>query len=188
MEENVSPSGSEFRATGSVPVHCLRGVSLSLPTAMGPVSFQPAFLSQHEMLATWVSLSFGSYHQYCTSPSLFRSSVPWMSSKLLQLHTLVPSCIGTMCCPVCLLVPILDVSGQVVGTWWSVLLFTKWLIIDKPAYMLFCGSMCSCRICDMCSWLICAVGIYSFIQVYTSSWYIQASCICAVGLLCQKDV
>jgi hypothetical protein len=54
-EEEEAGSSAETRAPGLVPVYCLPSVSLTLPTVMGPVCFQPAFLSRDQLSATWVS-------------------------------------------------------------------------------------------------------------------------------------
>jgi hypothetical protein len=48
-KEKTSKGSGGIRVPGPIAVYCLPGVSITLPTAMGPVSFQPAFLSAKEL-------------------------------------------------------------------------------------------------------------------------------------------
>ena len=67
---------------GDLPVFGIPGIHISLPTAVGPVSFSPLFLSKEQLDRTWVSCPRSHYHgiadafciqdfAFCTSPQRF---------------------------------------------------------------------------------------------------------------------
>ena len=71
-EEREGPSRAQHaqqdgwpRHGGDLPVFGIPGIHIRLPTAVGPVSFSPLFLSKEQLDRTWVSRPPSSSSHHC---------------------------------------------------------------------------------------------------------------------------
>lgn len=73
---------------GDLPVFGIPGIHISLPTAVGPVSFSPLFLSKEQLDRTWVSCSRLSSSWYCDCILSDLSPIPHLHRSS---HALLPN-------------------------------------------------------------------------------------------------
>ena len=63
--QHAQENGGWPRHGGDLPVFGIPGVHIRLPTAVGPVSFSPLFLSKEQLDRTWVSCPRSSSLRHC---------------------------------------------------------------------------------------------------------------------------